>query len=145
MMSEDKDARKQWPLVIYNARNPESSYNDAPTIFVNRKLRAHESHPLVVAWLDFIHLPKNDAWIVAKALIDAARWRSFPFHLATVLLIAELPGVGNDERAYVANKLLFGVSRRKLYRTTIEDIVIFAPDGPERTEAQRRLDEKEFI
>ncbi|MBU1092118.1 hypothetical protein KJ836_00315 [Patescibacteria group bacterium] len=102
---------------------------------------ADESVSMMWVWQEFGHLPSREMWSVIKAHIDRGPSynASFYYHLATLILITSIPGIDESARSYVVSSLM---SRQKLTKATLRDIVKFAPDENHRLEAKARLEKK---
>ena len=105
---------------------------------LKRDINSSESVGLANASDEFGHLPPQERWPVIKAFIDLGPGddTSRYYYLAKLVLIASVPWITELNVSYVVSSLL---SRRGLTKSTLMDIVEFAPDKEHQLEAETRL------
>lgn len=132
-MSNEKT--KKYPLVVIS----KSKHDSAKTILLNREPHPiHEEENLAKVWRKFYKLSPDKIWLKVKNFIDQDfQEEEFSYSLATIILIADIEGIGPNQRDYVAKKLLtLGVN---LPPYILGDIVLFASDRTVQTIAANKL------
>ena len=110
---------------------------------VKRKVPEGERGMLIWACGEIIGLPEREIWPKIKSLIEAnanvpltEKTHSLFFGLATLALIAVLPGIGDDERKHVAEIV---VGSKVNFKKTLKDIIYFAPECEAKVIARKKL------
>lgn len=134
---------KKYPVIIF--RPAQSSAQSIRTIlskiFFNRMPHTIDEEAMFVcAYIQwkFHELSPKKAWLQVKKFIDKdLKEEEFPYDLATLILIADIEGIGSDKRDYVSKKLL--ALDVNLPSWILEDIMLFASDPKIRITASNIL------